>query len=145
MTNHSAHALIDPSILAIIKAMAKGDLAEDNATGLYCVHCDNTQWTQPQQNIEVEHITHKPDCPILAARRLLISWGMPLNIYRISGEARRFGECWQPIAFYETGYSDQKEEFSHLYDGHENKLFNSPNHRNMTITLVRQFPVEEVE
>lgn len=80
---------MDERTLAVLVAMAKGSLPEDDF-GCQCLYCDASQWEIPRTPHKLEDtnadLHHKPDCPINVARILLKERGTPINVYKVTYE-----------------------------------------------------------
>lgn len=101
---------MDEQVTVIIKNMAMGMLAEDDC-GFTCLHC-NASATTTRDDIETEEIDHKPDCPVILARKWLQEHGTPMNIYKMSCESRHLhahhGEYWTHASGYTLALSEEE-------------------------------------
>ena len=129
---------INPQVLAVIKAMAQSELSCDNITGLSCLYCNGEE--KPSL-LEIQDVTHEPDCPVTTARKLLATWGMPLNIYLLTGQ-QRIGPRgkWSDFAQHDIGTSPEETHCYSIVSAGQ-----SVTYRNVTIEFVRAFPIETIE
>lgn len=75
--------VVDDRVLAIVKKMATAR-PECDDRGHACHYCNGQELLQSDTRRQFDEILHEATCPIIAARHILIEWGMPVRLYKVS-------------------------------------------------------------
>lgn len=134
---------VDQPLLAVLKAMAKGEIAWVEGSDCYCFYCSWYAFDYSTSETTPEPV-HDPDCPVTIARRLLQMMELTMKLYRLDYQwlGRKYAgnaiykDQWIRHHSYAYGWSEEEvlADRKALLEKHKDW----PRQRNHRVSLVRE-------